>query len=209
MSPRVCTPKVQAFSATVYSAPSVITPHRPATPRRTTSTNAEPELAAMERDRLPRQPGLAGAARVVEGAQQRQYYCYGRAWVGAATVAGAPRVSATTVARAPTAHRPSNSCGGHARLASPHASLGPRATAPPRHPPYAWPYHNNSPARQLHPKKAAAPPLSPPQGPMVRVPNVVRPARPALGFTSSLSAPRTPPSRTRSVPTSPHPGSWG
>ena len=42
----------------------------------------------MERDRLPRQPGLAGAARVVESAQQRQYYCYGRAWVGAATVVG-------------------------------------------------------------------------------------------------------------------------
>ena len=193
-------------------APSVITPHALQHLLRDDDdehTNAEPELAAMERDRLPRQPGLAGAARVVEGAQQRQYYCYGRAWVGAATVVGAPRVSATTVARAPTAHRPSNSCGGHARLASPHASLGPRATAPPRHPPYAWPYHNNSPVRQLHAKKAAAPPLSPPQGPMVHVPNVVRPARPALGFTSSLSAPRTPPTRTRSLPTSPHPGSWG
>ena len=193
----VAAPK-QSSTSRSFAVPSVIRPHLPCN---TTSL--------MERDRLPRQPGLAGAARVVEGAQQRQYYCYGRAWLGAATVVGAPRVSATTVARAPTAHRPSNSCGGHARLASPSASLGPRATAPPRHPPYAWPYHNNSPARQLHPKKAAAPPLSPPQGPMVRVPNVVRPARPALGFTSSLSAPRTPPSRTRSVPTSPHPGSWG
>jgi len=236
---------VQSASLFLLVTPSLFLPSpaclQPARRRRSSQV---PGLAAMERDRLLRQPGLAAAARV-EGAQQRQYCCYGRAWVGAATVLRAPRVGAATVVRAPTAHRPSNSCGGHARLASPPASLGPRATAPPRHPPYAWPYHNSpvqlhpaqgekngshglsravdtarrppfgmlSKAGQHHLKKTAAPPPSPPQGPMVPVPNVVRPARQALGFTSSLSAPRTgacaprtPPSRTRSLPTSPHPG---
>ena len=254
--------RTPSLGAAACLLPTPLVPATARRRRRAQTLKSGAGLAAMERDRLPRQPGLAAAARV-EGAQQRQYCCYGRAWVGAATVLRAPRVSAATVVRAPTAHRPSNSCGGHARLASPPASLGPRATSPPRHPPYAWPYHNSS-VRQLHPaqgekngshglscavdtarrppfgmlskagqhhlkktaapppsppqgpmvhKKTAAPPPSPPQGPMVPVPNVVRPARQALGFTSSLSAsrtgacaPRTPPSRTRSLPTSPHPG---
>ena len=160
----------------------------------------------MERHRLPSQPELTAAARVVDGAQQRQYCCYGRAWVGAATVVRAPRVGAATVVRAPTEHPPGSSLGEHERLASPPASLGPRATAP-RAPPYAWPYHN-SPVRQLHLRnKAATPPSGEPPSPPV--PNV-RPARGALGtdggVRGALKLTRTPPARSRSLPPSPHPG---
>ena len=164
----------------------------------------------MERHRLPSQPGLTAAARVVDGAQQRQYCCYGRAWVGAATVVRAPRVGAATVVRAPTEHPPGSSLGEHERLASPPASLGPRAPAP-RAPPYAWPYHS-SPVRQVRLRNKAAAsgePLSTPQTDLP-VPNVVRPARGALGtdggVRDALKLTRTPPARSRSLPPSPHPG---
>ena len=164
----------------------------------------------MERHRLPSQPGLTDAARVVDGAQQRQYCCYGRAWVGAATVVRAPRVGAAMVVRAPTEPPPGSSLGEHERLASPPASLGRRATAP-RAPPYAWPYHS-SPVRQVRLRNKAAAsgePLSTPQTDLP-VPNVVRPARGALGtdggVRDALKLTRTPPARTRSLPPSPHPG---
>ena len=125
----------------------------------------------------------------------------------------------------------------HERLASPPASLGPRATAP-RAPPHAWPYPN-SPVRKLVGQrkqgaagaasaagavgavgalksKPASPPSGgqespiPPHGLILPVPNVVRPARDALGtdggVRGALKLTRTPQTRTRSLPSSPHPG---
>ena len=194
--------------------------------------------STMERRRLPSQPGLTAATQasgaVVDGAQQygaqRQYYCYGRAGGGTATVVRAPRVGAATVVRALTEHPPGSCCGGpgqypmsHERLASPPASLGPRATAP-RAPPHAWPYPN-SPVRKLVGQrkqgaagaagaagavgalKSKAAPPSPQR--MMPVPNVVRPARDALGtdggVRGALKLTRTP-LRTRSLPSSPHLG---